>query len=280
MIYASFATHAKHARTIQVIDSTHYISNLCFDSMPKNPKERADENRPLSLCFHTALAPLHSARMHAYALPSFKEGQRVNMTPVKYHGGRNYKYRPTAINAHAITLSYHPHPRNYPLFPPARSGAGARAPSKTIGAIHPARVGGSPSPHPLARPLRGMRQLRAFSLPDAPAPLPLSAPLRLPWRGFAPPEAVPAVPSSGRSPCSAVSGGQILAPGGVNRPLGRMRPLIAAPSGTLPRWGGVSALPAEPQGSRLGALPISDRFGSNNYRLLTTPKKYHLITID
>ena len=59
--------------------------------MPKNPKERADDNRPLFLCFHPALAPFHSARIHAHTLPSFKEGERVNITPVKYHGGRNYK---------------------------------------------------------------------------------------------------------------------------------------------------------------------------------------------
>lgn len=28
---------------------------------------------------------------HAHMLPSFKEGNIVNLTPVKYHGGRNYK---------------------------------------------------------------------------------------------------------------------------------------------------------------------------------------------
>ena len=31
---------------------------------------------------------------HAHTLPSFKEGYRVKLTPVKYHGGRNYKMRP------------------------------------------------------------------------------------------------------------------------------------------------------------------------------------------
>lgn len=102
---ASFATHAKPAHTIQEIDSILFILNQCFDSMPKNPKERADDNRPLFLCSHPALAPFHSARMHAYALPSLKEGKRVNMTPVKYHGGRNYK----------ISTYRNPRPRLVPV---------------------------------------------------------------------------------------------------------------------------------------------------------------------
>lgn len=30
---------------------------------------------------------------YIHVLPSFKEGNRVNITAVKYHGGRNYKIR-------------------------------------------------------------------------------------------------------------------------------------------------------------------------------------------
>lgn len=50
--------------------------------MPKKPQRKSGRKSPaLSLLSHA----------HAHTLPSFKEGERVNMTPVKYHGGRNYK---------------------------------------------------------------------------------------------------------------------------------------------------------------------------------------------
>lgn len=42
--------------------------------------------------------------------------QFVKFTPVKYHGGRNYKtpYNPTCFRSHAITLSPHPPTRRLP----------------------------------------------------------------------------------------------------------------------------------------------------------------------
>ena len=218
MIYASFATHANHAHTIQVIDSTLFILNQCFDSMPKNPKERADENRPLFLCSHPALAPFHSARMYAYALPSFKEGERVNMTPVKYHGGRNYKISTYRNQPHAITLSYHPHPRNTLSSLPrgTERGQGLRRSLSARSMPPPPSV--ASLAHTLrSRPPLGMRSGVPYSLPFAPAPLPLSAPFRLLWRGFAPP--------LGRSGCPFLRSVPLLRSlGGANPCAGRRKP--------------------------------------------------------
>lgn len=64
----------------------------------------------------------------------------------------------------------------------------------------------------------------------------------------------PRAPGFLRSPANATRklGGGRLSPAGVNRPLGRMRPLIADRSGTHPLTVGVSALPGKARGSRLG----------------------------
>lgn len=45
---------------------------------------------PTLRCTPPCGSKAHS-HIRAHMLPSFKEGNIVNLTPVKYHGGRNYK---------------------------------------------------------------------------------------------------------------------------------------------------------------------------------------------
>ena len=66
---------------------------------------------------------------HAHTVPSFKEGYHVNLTAVKYHGGRNYKMgcRIVEYDRRNIQPQILAHPRTNLLFQPhlLRSRAGA-----------------------------------------------------------------------------------------------------------------------------------------------------------
>lgn len=73
--------------------------NSVFNTIPQKPQKSHRVHRRLFCSPHTR------AHSHAHTLPSFKEGERVNLTPVKYHGGRNYK----------ISTYRNPRPRLVPV---------------------------------------------------------------------------------------------------------------------------------------------------------------------
>lgn len=157
------------------------------------------------------------------------------MTPVKYHGGRNYKI--STYRNHQITINASlPFPRNsQPHIDPQPSltthtlaftlsslprgterGQGLRRSLSARSMPPPPSV--ASLPHSLhSRPPLGMRSGVPYSLPFAPAPLPFSAPFRLPLRGFAPP--------LGRSGCPFLRSVPLLRSlGGANPCAGRREP--------------------------------------------------------
>lgn len=88
----------------------------------------------------------------------------------------------------------------------------------------------------------------------AAARLPFSAPRRTPSAGATAARPLDGVSVVTLPPLAPQS--RVVSHGweGVNPPLGRMRPLPAAPRGTLPPRGGVSALPLARLGGRSGGL--------------------------
>lgn len=65
-----------------------------FNTIPINPKNERTSNP-----FVFVSSGARFARAYIHTLPSFKEGEHVNLTPVEYHGGRNYKIESKQVRA-------------------------------------------------------------------------------------------------------------------------------------------------------------------------------------
>ena len=93
-------TPRKRARTRKTENlGKAFFGNSVFNTIPlKTPKKTQKAGL---FCFSPALASL----AHAYTWPSFKEGNRVNITRVKYHAGRNYKTEPLPVRHEPAQVS-------------------------------------------------------------------------------------------------------------------------------------------------------------------------------
>ena len=79
----------------------------------------------MDLCSFSCIQSTTHTYTYAHTLPSFKEGKRVNVTPVKYHGGRNYKSTTAGktIDPRKIQPKYH---RQRALLKTMRTQSGRR----------------------------------------------------------------------------------------------------------------------------------------------------------